>query len=169
MKPSMPLQDNAYSTVLLPTPDINNDDSVEKKSWEAYNALILDAYRTTFNKEPDIGEDGHTRLSFSSAKDAETFFQDIASENIPFFAINIGADGRPTGEYMMSYGDGQLHKGHCDPGQINALHKEFKNKVDSKQFKHAMMDMKSQSNPAVSHDQETAPTPLAQTPRVHSP
>jgi len=113
------------------TPDVDKEET-KSDIDQHYKKTVLDAYKKRFkDRQPEKDDNGNDILSFNSPEEATKFFTDLAKEKKPFFVIEVDRQGNPTGNYKVSYGDGQLHEKSAKPDQIQGLYQDFLNQMKS--------------------------------------
>lgn len=167
----------ATTQYLIPSPQLESEKDEKGKTIDAYQEAVLKAYKDKYNIDPELDKHGNSVLHFSSPEEAHKFFKELADQKMPFLTFEIDASGGFTGNYKMSYGDGQLHEGRISPDKISALQQDFKNKMEpqpkpSQDFKSRMQSKKNGdegSSPVLESKKRTAPlsTPLSTKPDPH--
>lgn len=81
--------------------------------------LADDKYQEEYGRYEKIVEEKQP-LKFDTQEDVQEFLTEQAKVR-PFMALEVDADGKPTGKYWSARGDGKLHEGQMSPEAIEQL------------------------------------------------
>lgn len=107
-------------------PIVGGSEAQEKEVEDKTIQSLVILYKQTFERDPEESAQGNPVFLFANPEDAEQFFQKAADLKLRFLTFKM-ADGKYTGEYFMSTGDGELIKGEVPVAQLDDIKQKFLN------------------------------------------
>lgn len=108
------------------SPEAQVETEEKKVEFEQDWQKILAAYQKEFpDRKLEERKGGSPVLRFDSEEEAHQFFEKMAKEKHSFAVFEITADGKPTGNVKLSFGDGTLHEAKLAPEKVNDFRKAY--------------------------------------------
>lgn len=107
--------------------DVMGSDTTKSNILAAYLKYVEELHKSK-KIEPEEAEEWKkaaeesNKFKFATKEDGNNFCKNLAEkEKIPFMGVWKGEDGKPTGEYNFSNGDGKLYQGKMSPETMTRL------------------------------------------------